>query len=207
VSRQRGHGTRGYRSSAQPATDAEAAATVFAIRGLRSRLKRHGNLTSPAVLRELRKLEEQIAAQLREDPPKPGRHRSRHSKAPAQQIADAAGFDLKPDPLAARTTEEFITTLKQYRAWNGDPPWRQMASQAGQAVVHSTMHAAMNGSALPKLEVVKAIVIGCGGDEEDVRAFVTARSRLDPGGTARRRPADPDFLAAPVTPLSLVPAG
>jgi hypothetical protein len=44
--------------------------------------------------------------------------------------------------------------------------------------VHSTMHAAMNSDALPKFAVMKAIIIGCGGGEEDLKAFASAWRRV-----------------------------
>jgi hypothetical protein len=61
-----------------------------------------------------------------------------------------------------------------------------MAKRAGQAVVHSTMYAAMNGDTLPKLDVVKAIIIGCGGGEDDLSSFASAWRRIASGraGTA-----------------------
>jgi hypothetical protein len=36
----------------------------------------------------------------------------------------------------------------------------------------------MNSDALPKWEVMKAIVIGCGGGDDDLRAFASAWRRL-----------------------------
>jgi hypothetical protein len=187
------------------APDSEAARTAIVIAGLRSRLKRPGVLTSPAVLRELRKLEEDVAAGIEQDYRNRGKHRSRASKAATSQVADASGIDLKPDPLTARTPAEYIVRLRQYKAWSGDPSWRKMASRAGQAVVHSTMHAAMNGTTLPRFEVVRAIITGCGGNDEDLRAFATAWRRLDSARTVRRT--GPEFLAAPIAPLSPGPGG
>lgn len=93
--------------------------------------------------------------------------------------------DLKPNPLAATNAAEFISGLWQQRAWSGEPSWRTMATQAHQAVVHSTMYAAMNGDALPKLEVVKAIIIGCDGNEEDLDAFAAAWQRIASGRVRR----------------------
>jgi hypothetical protein len=107
-----------------------------------------------------------------------GRHRLSVDMAMSQQTDDAAGFDLKLDPLTATTPAEYIEVLRQYRIWSGNPSWRAMAKRAGQAVVHSTMYAAMNGSTLPKLDVVKAIIIGCDGGEEDLRVFATAWRRV-----------------------------
>ena len=56
-----------------------------------------------------------------------------------------------------------------------------MAKRAGQAVVHSTMYAAMNGDTLPKLDVVKAIIVGCGGGEDDLSSFASAWRRIASG--------------------------
>jgi hypothetical protein len=69
---------------------------------------------------------------------------------------------------------EFIEALRRYKAWSGDPLWRRMAARAGQEIVHSTMYAAMNGEVLPKFEVVRAIIIGCGGSDEDLDSFTRA---------------------------------
>jgi hypothetical protein len=66
------------------------------------------------------------------------------------------------------------------------------------------MHAAMNGNTLPKLDVVKAIIIGCGGSEDDLRMFVTAWRRLE-SARITGPTLGPGFLAAPVATLELVP--
>ena len=189
--------------------DVEATAILIAIGGLCRRLRRPGILQHPAVIQGLRRLDEQVIAGSEVSEPS-GRHRSSGGETPSRQnvgqISDAIGYDFKPDPLAATTPRQFISALWGYKTWSGDPSWRKMATQAGQRVVHSTMHAAMNGTTLPKLDVVKAIVIGCGGDEDDLRMFVTAWRRLE---SARVTGAalGADFLAAPVPTLSLVPSG
>jgi hypothetical protein len=185
--------------------EAEAIATATAIAGLRWRLQRPEIFDHPKVRIELRKFEEQITGQLDHADAGPGRHRSATGKTPSQQISDADGFDLKPDPLAASTPAEFIEALRQYRAWSGNPSWRQMARQAGQAVVHSTMHAAMNGDTMPKFDVVKAIVAGCGGSDDDLRAFATAWRCITHGSTLNP-PSNGECLAAPVPTHPLVPA-
>lgn len=194
-----GRGTPDGQDCSQTAADVEASTTATVIAGLRWRLRRRETLEHPKVLSELQKLEEQIADQLAHPDRTPGRHRSTVSTvstvgtAISQQIGDAAGFDLKPDPLQATTPAEFIEALRQYKFWSGDPSWRSMAKRAGQAVVHSTMYAAMNGDTLPKLDVVKAIIIGCGGGEDDLSSFASAWRRIGSGRAGRA-----SFMSAPV---------
>ena len=64
--------------AARPQSDAETEATAAttAIAGLRRRLSHQGVIEHPAVRRELRKLEEQLAAQFDGTARAPGRHRS-----------------------------------------------------------------------------------------------------------------------------------
>jgi len=202
---QRGSGGSGDRHGE---IEAEAAATAKAIAGLRRRLRRREVLEHPAVLGELRKLEEQVTTQFVDQAGRsPGRHRSASADAPGRrgnrQIGDANGFDLKPDPLAATTEAQFIEALWQYKWWSGDPSWRAMAAQSGQRVVHSTMYGAMHGAVLPKLEVVKAIISGCGGSEEDLKTFATAWRRID-SARSKSPVAGRNFLAAPVPARQLV---
>ncbi len=181
MSGRHGRSTPGGQDYPRAAIETEATATATIIAGLRWRLRRQETLEHPKVLSELHKLEEQVTEQLPHADRNPGRHRSAVGKAISQQISDASGFDLKPDPLTATTPAEFIKALWQYKAWSGDPSWRTMAKRAGQAVVHSTMYAAMNGDTLPKFDVVKAIIIGCGGGEDDLRSFASAWRRIAPG--------------------------
>ena len=89
MSRRPGHGAQTHQTDRddRPAgTEAEAAAATTAIAGLRWRLRRQGTLEHPAVRRELRKLEEQLAAQLERAERTPGRHR-----------APADGISSRPD--------------------------------------------------------------------------------------------------------------
>jgi hypothetical protein len=72
--------------------------------------------------------------------------------------------------------------------------WRTMAKRAGQTVVALPMYNAMNGEVLPKLAVVKAIVIGCCGDD-DLSVFVTAWRRIA-AGTIQRASVNARFLGA-----------
>lgn len=179
-----------------PAEQAEVSATAAIIAGLRRRLASVCFLEHPLILGELRKLEIQLNKQL-------SAGSGRHAADAGPQVEDVSGYDLKPDPLSAATAAEFMEAVRQYRAWSGNPSLRKMADRAGQAVVHSTIHAAMRSDALPKLEVVKAIIIGCGGSQDDMRAFVTAWRCLDSGrapGTSTATDRAPD----PASGLTLV---
>lgn len=168
----------GGQDDPQAAIEKEATNFANLIAGLGWRLlQRPEILAHPKVLSALRNLAELLPY----SDETPGRHRSTTDGAISQQISDAFGDDLKPNPLTATTPAEFIDVLRQYRAWSGDPSWRAIATtarQSGNTVVYSTLWNAMNGAALPKLDVVKAIVIGSGGGEDDLNSFVTAWRRI-----------------------------
>jgi hypothetical protein len=172
-----GHGIPDDRDP-HAAIDMEATATATVIAGLRWRLRRLDTLEHPKVRGELHKLIEQIEEQSSDADQNPGRHRSTGIKASGEQISDALGFDLKPNPLNATTPAEFVRVLNEYKLWSGDPSWRAMAKNANYMVVHSTMHNAMKSDSLPNFDVMKAIIMGCGGSEEDLKTFATAWRRI-----------------------------
>ena len=184
---------------------AEAAKVAAAIARLRRRLQDPRLLAEAGGLSELRKLEDQLVPHLSVTR-SPGRHRSgiRHDDPRrGRQVEDVEGYSTKPDPLTATTARAFMEALRQYRDWAGKVPYRDMATRAGQVCVHSTMHAAMQKDQLPRLEVLKAIMTGCGASPEDIRAFVTAWRRIESGQAG-----DPagrmGLLPAPVPVLTLV---
>jgi hypothetical protein len=172
-----GHGVPDDRDP-QAAIDMEASATATAIAGLCWRLRRQEIFEHPQVLGALRKFQDQVEEQLGYADQGLGRHRSAEGTAVSQQIDDVTGFNQKPDPLTATTSAEFVQVLWKYKFWSGNPSWRTMAKKANHKAVHSTMYAAMNSDSLPKFEVMKAIIIGCGGGEEDLKAFATAWRRI-----------------------------
>lgn len=188
-------------------TEVEAAATSTAIAGLRRRLKRDG-IEHPSVRRELGKLEDLLTA-LFEQAGRPGRHRSQGgrspSRQPSQDAGDAEASDLKPDPAQACTGAEFVAVLWRYRAWSGDPSWRRIAAKSRQRASHSAIYKAMHRQDLPKLDVVEAIIIGCGG-QEDLPAFTDAWHRLNSGGQAGE-PGTSELLSAPVPALQFASGG
>jgi hypothetical protein len=165
------------------------------IEGLRWRLLQNPEaLEHPKVCIELQKLVDLIAGPLGYVDRGPGRHRSSDDRVMRRQIENVSGNELKPDPLTTETPVAFIEALWQYRAWSGNPSWRMMADHAGKAVSFSTMYNAMNGDSLPKLYVVKAIIIGCGGNEDDVISFVNGWRRFAIGEVRDRSwpPRQPD---------------
>jgi hypothetical protein len=74
VSGRPGRGTSDDSDDQQARTEADAAAAATAIAGLRWRRRRQSTLEHPDVRRELRQLDEQLAAQLERAARQPGRH-------------------------------------------------------------------------------------------------------------------------------------
>jgi hypothetical protein len=93
-------------------------------------------------------------------------------------MPDLPGTDLCPDPCAARTPAEFMDALREFRMWAGKPSFRAMERQCARRFAASTMCTALRGSTLPSLDMVHAIVSGCGGSPRHVHAFATAWRRL-----------------------------
>lgn len=118
------------------------------------------------------------------------------TKAPAP-LLDAEGFDLRPDPLAARTPAELVAALRRYREWAGTPSFRQMAAMARQMVAHSTLCSALGSDQLPRLDVVVAVIAGCGGGEEEQRRYMTAWRRITLGQVDTESAAAPALRALP----------
>jgi hypothetical protein len=118
-------------------------------------------------------------------PVKPARTVAPAMAAHGSIIGDAEGFDLKPDPLAARNPAELMTALRQYREWADQPSFRKMARQAGQPIAASTLCVALRSNDLPRLNVLLAIVAGCGGGEEDQQRYATAWRQIKRGPVLR----------------------
>lgn len=104
----------------------------------------------------------------------------REARVP-EPVRDAEGFDLRPDPLVARTPTELVVALRHYREWAGKPSFRVMAGRARQKAAASTLCTALRGDEMPRLHVVVAVIAGCGGGEEDQRRFATAWRRIQLG--------------------------
>ena len=127
---------------------------------------------------------------------------SRYPEAAAPVIPDPPGLNLCPDPGAARTSAEFMDTLRKYRKWAGEPSFRVMEhvirKQRGQHFAASTIHAALRSHDLPSLQKVQAIITACGGSDAHQQMFTTAWRQL-------AMPQSDD--AQPAGPRTLCPAG
>lgn len=117
---------------------------------------------------------------------------------PILAVGDAAGHDLRPNPLRARTTTELMETLRQFRTWAGEPSYKTMAGQCGGRAGASTMNIALRKDTLPKLPLMLAIVAGCGGSEEDEKQYATAwrQIQLGPGSSSLSEVLPPQPLRA-----------
>ena len=101
-----------------------------------------------------------------------------------EPIPDAEGYDLRPDPLAVRTPADLVAALQHYREWAGKPSFRVMAARTRQKAAASTLCTALGSGEFTRLDVVVAVIAGCGGSEEDQRRFATAWRRIQLGQLA-----------------------
>jgi hypothetical protein len=93
-------------------------------------------------------------------------------------VADVPGSNLCPDPADVRTPADFMNTLRMFRIWAGKPSYRVMEHQCGRRFAASTICTALNGSRLPSLDMVLAVIVACGGRDEHQNAFASAWRRL-----------------------------
>lgn len=197
-----------------PATRAPARLAAE-IKRIRQQLTSRDMLNNPRVSSELHELYKLVSAEL-------DQHRGRHriqgaaTTSPAaaarrmpgprrvigELVPDASGLNLKPDPLTASTSAELISALRRYRLWAGDPSLRVMAAESGQQVAHSTMYVALKRTSLPKLRVVLAIVAGCGGGQDDQRAFASAWRQIKSGNLGVLSGAPPSVTSHGDTPAA-----
>ncbi len=132
-------------------------------------------LEQPAVLSEIRKIEDVVWPAFDQKGGQAGRHRRPGS---VRKRNGASAPEVRPDPSAAQTPAEFVLELRKLKAFSG-LSLRAIAAGAKQKRVHTTIQHAMKHETLPTIEVVSAIVTGCGGTEEDLLAFTAAWHRLN----------------------------
>ena len=121
----------------------------------------------------LQALENELTAQRKD------RRRQREREDVLSLTAPDGGLTLRPDPTGARTQSEFMQHLAAFKTWSGNRSLRQISEASGGRVSPSTVGNILRSDALPdRLEVLDAIVDGCGGSHEDRTAFATAWRRL-----------------------------
>jgi hypothetical protein len=111
-------------------------------------------------------------------------------RLPGPAVEDSDGLNLRP-PVVATDAESLLRALNEYRTWAGDVSYRDMERGCNRLRSSSTLHQVLTGTAMPTQVDVKAIILGCGGTEDDVRRYVSAwrqiRSpRTDPAARAVR---------------------
>lgn len=98
---------------------------------------------------------------------------------PTQAFFDSGPMDLRPNPLAVYTDRQFMECLVQFKVYAGNRSFRQISEYCGGKVSPSTVGNVLRGGTLPdRLEVIDAIVLGCGGSDGDRADFAHAWRRL-----------------------------
>lgn len=98
---------------------------------------------------------------------------------PAQVFFDSGPMELRPNPRTAYSVREFMDCLAQFKVYMGNRSVRQISENCGGAICPSTVGNVLRGGTLPdRLEVVDAIVLGCGGSDSDRADFQYAWRRL-----------------------------
>ena len=98
---------------------------------------------------------------------------------PAQAFFDSGPLELRPDPLTAHSVRQFLECLARFRIYAGNRSVRQISDYCGGLISSSTVGNVLRGCTLPdRLEVVDAIVLGCGGTPDDRADFAHAWRRL-----------------------------
>jgi hypothetical protein len=114
-------------------------------------------------------------------------HKGRHKQPrPAQllppPLADADGYDLRPNPLGAATVADLMECVRQYHIWAGNRGLRVMARHIEQQLSPQTLSNLLKSDQLPRLgDQMRLLIEACGGDAEDQQRFVTAWRRFKMG--------------------------
>lgn len=130
----------------------------------------------------------------REGEYKAQRRRSRTPAAPVKPpplVEDTAGQEGKPDPLEARSQEEFGAALRTFWRWTGEYSPRQLSTWSRETPYGSVSHTTLNNllAEAPrkrppmKLRYVQLIISCCGGDETEIQRWSTAWRRLHVAST------------------------
>lgn len=122
-----------------------------------------------------------------------------HGRVPRPVPEDAEGFDEKPDPLRRgsepQTFHDLDRLLLDYWTWSGRPSSRTVAGRSGSSFSHATANKLTGGGTgreagawafSIKLDYVRGFIQGCGGGDDDQRAWATAWRRVVRRSTGSR---------------------
>ena len=112
-----------------------------------------------------------------------GGHKQPRSAQPLPPpLADADGYNLRPNPLGAATVADLMECVRQYHIWAGNRGLRVMARHIEQQLSPQTLSNLLKSDQLPRLgDQMRLLIEACGGDAEDQQRFVTAWRRFKMG--------------------------
>jgi hypothetical protein len=150
----------------------------------------------PTVAVEIHRLAEWLVITSEQAGHHPGRHRA-EAREPSV-YGPQAETELELELAAVQTPADFVDQLRQQIAQSG-MTLREIAAEAKQKRVYSTISGALGRNKLPTIGVVEAIVIGCGRDEYVLSLFIATWHRLKTGhGTDLDKGSA--LMSAPVPP-------
>ena len=94
-------------------------------------------------------------------------------EAAPQVPAPSADYPC-PDPRGVKTPAELMEKVRTFRTWAGDSSYRAMSKRINGRFGASTLHNALNSDKLPRLEMVRSIIEGCGGTADHQELYVSA---------------------------------
>ncbi|WP_199484913.1 hypothetical protein [Actinomadura craniellae] len=107
----------------------------------------------------------------------------------AEANADARAGMPRPDEAA--DAAELVAAMRRLKNWSGHS-YRELerrAAAAGDALPRSTVTLALTRDTLPREDMLAAFVRACGGDDDQVRCWITARRRIAGAGRTGPDPA------------------
>lgn len=115
-------------------------------------------------------------------PPTPARRR--RVPPPERVMADAPGYELKPDPMTAHDMDGLLERLRALWRWADKPGMRMLEQRSERALSKSTATKLIHGAPnMPPLtqKYAAAVARGCGCEEPEVALWVTAVRLLEEG--------------------------
>jgi hypothetical protein len=107
------------------------------------------------------------------------RPRGTSRRLPGPVVEDSPGCNLRPDPVAEATdAASLIRALNDFRAWAGDVSYRDMERGCNRLRSSSALHRVLAGDQMPTQTDVRAVILGCGGTDDDVSRYVSAWRKI-----------------------------